>query len=73
MYKDVRNIELPILMVACRDMTSGDRGCSCVTSSLLRSCSMSPFRDILLLLKMIHFNRGKSENSKLQGEEKRPS
>ncbi len=34
--------ELPILIVACREITSGDKGCKIVTSSLLRSCSISP-------------------------------
>jgi hypothetical protein len=28
--------------VACREITSGDKGCKIVTSSLLRSCSISP-------------------------------
>ncbi len=40
--KDRAVEELPILMVACREITSGDKGCNVVTSSLLRSCSISP-------------------------------
>lgn len=38
---------LPILIVAWREMTSGERGCNLVTSNLLKSCSIKPFRDIL--------------------------
>lgn len=36
-----------MLIVAWREITSGESGCNCVTSSLLRSCSINPFRDIL--------------------------
>ena len=36
-------------MVACRDITSGESGCNVVTSSLLKSCSIKPFRAILTL------------------------
>ena len=41
---------LPIFIVACRDITSGERGCSVVTSSLLESCSIKPFLDMFALL-----------------------
>lgn len=34
-------------MVACRDITSGESGCNFVTSNVLKSCSIKPFRDIL--------------------------
>ena len=37
-----REREIPMLMVACREITSGERGVSFVTSSLLRSCSIKP-------------------------------
>ena len=38
-----------MLIVACRDITSGESGCSVATSSLLKSCSIKPFRAILIL------------------------
>jgi hypothetical protein len=38
---------IPILIVAWREITSGDSGWSFVTSSLLKSCSINPRRAIL--------------------------
>lgn len=46
----IGNTSSPILMVAWREITSGDSGFSFVTSSLLKSCSINPFLDILAAL-----------------------
>lgn len=40
------SMKLPMFIVACLEITSGESGCSCVTSSRLKSCSIKPFRAI---------------------------
>lgn len=46
-HRSTETENLPILIVAWRDITSGESGCKVVTSSLLRSCSINPFLDIV--------------------------